>query len=72
MQIFGIRGYYAPVLALTVTQAHPYALQWLMFWLALIPIALLVALVTATSVWRKYRRTRHGEHPETMRRLLRK
>jgi heme/copper-type cytochrome/quinol oxidase subunit 2 len=60
------------VLAVTTTQAHPYHLQVLTFWLALIPVILLVALIVITLVWRNYRRRRHSQHPDLMRNLLRK
>ncbi len=60
------------MLAVTSTQAHPYSLQLLTFWLAVLPIVLLVGLIIGTIIWRNYRNRRHSQHPDVMRDLLRK
>jgi heme/copper-type cytochrome/quinol oxidase subunit 2 len=59
------------MLAVASTQNHPYGLQLLTFWLALLPVVLLVALIIATIVWRRYRH-RRSHHTELMKSLMNK
>lgn len=59
------------VLASLTSYGHPYGLQVLTLWLAAIPVILLFVLI-AVALLRRFHRHRHAQHQELLNRLLNK